>query len=467
MKNDKEKFKIILKYSFYLLIVVFISSILFLNSSFISAQTGLEQERSELEKQLKLLEEKIAQYDKDITKTEQEKKTLQNQINSLRSTIGRLDAQIKRGNLTIQSLGFQIKDTEVSIEKTTLRIEESREKLTIILRTIAQEDKKSLIEILLTEPKLSNFFDNLMGLTALHQKNQELLQDIKVLKSDLESQMKNLDEEKEEVGRVVRVQTLQKQQSEEARREQERTLKMTESQYQQYLKERQEVQKQAAEIRRRIFEVVGVPDVEAPTFEEAYVIANWAGGITRVRPALILGLLEVESAIGRNVGQCNCAGRANCRHPDLTYKDVMRSNQWAAFEAITAELGLNPNTTPVSCSVSGGKVQWGGAMGPAQFMPNTWLNIGYKNKVQSAAGVNPANPWRVKDAFLAAAIYLADWNAASHNRQSEIGAVTAYLCGTSQMTSTCRRAGGEWYRSSVMQKTDQWQQWINQGVFNR
>lgn len=431
------------------------------------AQTVSEQERAELERQLKELEQRIAQYDKDINKTEAEKRTLNNQIKSLRSKINQLDAQIKKGNLTIKDLGFQIQDTESSIDKTFLRIEDTKEDLATILRAVYEEDQRSLVEILLVEPKLSDFFDNLMALESLHQKSQALLLDIKTLKVDLEDQKQDLDVEKEEVGKVIKVQTLQKQQSEEARKEQEKVLKMTEKQYQQHVAERGEIQKKAAEIRRRILQLVGISDTDAPTFEEAYAIAAWASGITRVRTALILGLLEVESAIGRNVGQCNCAGRSSCRYPNLTYKDVMRSNQWASFEAIVSELGMNPNSTPVSCSVSGGNVQWGGAMGPAQFMPRTWLNAGYKSRVQSSGGSNPANPWKVKDAFLASALYLSDWNAASQNRTSEMGAVLAYLCGTNQMTAACRRAGGEWYRNSVMQKADQWQQWIDQGVFDR
>lgn len=186
--------------------------------------------------------------------------------------------------------------------------------------------------------------------------------------------------------------------------------------------------------------------------KELYQLAVWAGNLTGVRPALILGLIEVESALGTNVGQCNCAGQPVCRHPELTYKQVMPPSHWTAFEQICKELGLNPNTTPVSCYVGGGKIQWGGAMGPAQFMPNTWLNLGYKQRIENLTGIKPANPWRASDAFLAAALYLADFNASTKNLEHERGAVTAYLCGTTTMTSRCRAAGGEWYRNLVLKK---------------
>lgn len=413
------------------------------------------------------LQSEIKKLETMIGKTEQEKKTLQNQISVLKTRIQKLELQIQQGNVMIKDIGFQIADTETSIEKTSLKIGDSRTKLAGILRTIYEEDQKSLIEILLSEETLSGFFDNLMALEVLNQTNQELLEDIKDLRSSLESQKEKLDEEKDNLVRTVKVQTLQKQQSEESKKEQEKLRNMKEAQYQQYLKEKKELEKRAAEIMSRIGQLT-LPGLAVPRDpKELYELAKWAGQAAGgVRPALILGLLEVESALGVNVGQCNCLGQSVCRYPELSYKQVMGSSQWLAFEVITKELGLNLNTTPVSCYVDGGKVQMGGAMGPAQFMPTTWLNqkSNYKGRVEGITGVKPANPWRARDAFLAAALYLVDFNASTQNINHEKGAVTAYLCGTSQMTTRCRQAGGEWYVNTIMKKADFWQQQINQGI---
>ena len=422
-----------------------------------------EEERKLLEEELKELEEQIAQYEKDITKTQQEKRTLQNQVYILKNKVKKLNLQIQESSVMIKDIGLQIKDTEGSIEVTGLNIEDSRIKLANILRLIYEEDQKSLLEILLTEDELSDFFANLVALENLSERSSQLLKNIKTLKSQLENQKESLGEEKEDLERVTKIQRLQKQESEATKKEEEYLLKLTEAQYQQYLKEKQELEKRVSEIMSRIAQLT-LPGLEVPTSKkELYELANWAGKLTGVRPALILGLIEVESALGTNVGQCNCAGQPYCRHPNISYKRAMSSKQWNSFLKITKELGLDPNTTPVSCAVSGGMVQMGGAMGPAQFMPNTWYKFGYKQKVESITGVVPANPWRARDAFLASALYLADWNANTQKYQQEIGAVTAYLCGTSVMTSRCKQAGGNWYRNLVMQKANQWQVWINQG----
>lgn len=445
--------------------ILAVMAVLVFSSVFVLAQTP-EEEKKALEIELKTLEEQIAKYEKNMEGVQKEKKTLQNQISLLQNKIKKLNLQISQGNLMIKGIGIQVQGTEKEIGITSDKISETRLTLKESLRILYKESKKGNIEILLGSEQMSDFFTHLANLETLNSKINGSLTNIESLKISLEKEKRNLDTEKEDLGRVVKIQALQKQQNEEARKEQERILKMTEAQYQQYLKEKQELEKKAAEIMTRITQLT-LPGLEVPRDKkELYTLASWAGNLTSVRPALILGLIEVESALGINVGQCNCAGQSVCRYPELDYKQVMRSNQWNSFEKIVKELGLNINTTPVSCSVAGGKVQWGGAMGPAQFMPNTWLNLDYKQKVENITGVRPANPWRARDAFLASALYLADWNANTQRLQSEMGAVTAYLCGTSTMTTTCSRAGGEWYRNLVMQKTSQWQKWIDEGVFN-
>lgn len=421
-----------------------------------------EECQSLLEKCKKYYEEKSIQLEQDITKTKQKEKTYENQIYILRSKIKKLKSQIDQSNLIIKDLSLQIKDTEVSIGQTSFKIEDSKTMLANILRTIYEEDQKSLLEILLSEAELSGFFNNLVALETLDSKSQEFLKNIKTLKSYLESQKQSLDEEKEGLERQVLIQSLQKQEIEKTKKEQEYLLEKTKGEkalYQEYLKEAEE---KAKEIRKRIFRLAQIPEAEAPTLEEAYRLAKYVESVTGIRPALLLGLLQVESAIGQNVGQCNCP---YCKYPDVSWKTVMAKNQWQSFLEITQELGLNPDVTPVSCWVNGGKVQMGGAMGPAQFMPNTWLKLGYKKRVEEITGRTPANPWRVADAFLAAGLYLADWGANSQKLQDEIGAVTAYLCGTRLMTSKCKSAGGDWYRKLVMEYTSEYQGYIDSGVF--
>ena len=63
-------------------------------------------------------------------------------------------------------------------------------------------------------------------------------------------------------------------------------------------------------------------------------------------------------------------------------------------------------------------------MGPAQFIPSTWSL--YKEKIRAITG-QIADPWEIKDSFLAAGIYLKDLGAVTN----EFKAAMKYFSGSS------------------------------------
>lgn len=414
------------------------------------AQTAIE-EREALEQELKELEQQIAEIDKDINKTEAEKKTLENQIYILRNQITKLDLQISQGNIMIKDLGVQVVQTEKSIEETSFQIKESRKHLAQTLQLIYEADNKSLIEVLLSEGKLSDFFNDLVALESLNLKSRELLEGIENLKFQLETEKESLDKEKQGLEDLVILQNMQRQESASIKKDKDWLLHLTETEYQKYLQERQVTAQKAAEIRARIFELIGVP--EAPTFGEAYEIAKYVSSITGVRPALILAVLTQESNIGKNVGQCylknTSTGAGVVAYNGKAVSSVMKpSRDVGPFLEITQSLGRDPYNTPVSCPMSYG---WGGAMGPAQFIPSTWMI--YKDRVASITGT-AGDPWNIKDAFLASALYLSDYGAAKQDYNSEWKAAMIYFSGTSKRT---QYNGYGFYGDSVMKIAERYE----------
>jgi peptidoglycan hydrolase CwlO-like protein len=425
---------------------------------------GIDRCREVLDECEKYYQNRSEQYQTEIAQIKNKQKNLQNEIYSLSKKVKNLEYKIYKNNLIIKDLDFQIGDTGQSIKKTEEEIEKVKEKLSLLLQLRYEEDQKPLLEVFLAGDKLSDLFDNFMALETLNQETQDLLRNVKELKNSLEQQRNLMLSEKSGLENTQILVSIQKEESQNLQKQKKTILEKTkgeEALFQEYLKETKE---KAKEIRAKIFELAQVGEGESLTLEQAYSLAREVERITGIRAALLLGLLKVESDIGKNVGQCNCGNRSFCRYPNISWKDVMTRRQWSYFERITTELGLNPNTTPVSCSVNGGKVQWGGAMGPAQFIPETWLSLGYKERVEAITGIKPANPWRVKDAFLASGLYLSDWGAASQSETKEIGAVRAYLCGTTKLTWTCRIAGGASYTYSVMKNANQFQEYIDKGI---
>ena len=120
------------------------------------------------------------------------------------------------------------------------------------------------------------------------------------------------------------------------------------------------------------------------------------------------------------------------------------------FLQITSSLGQDPDITPVSCPMhdkNGKQIGWGGAMGPAQFIPSTWL--GYVAKVEAATGKTTANPWDIRDAFMASAIKLTG-NGADGTYQGNWNAAMRYFSGSTNSAYS-------FYGDSVMAQTAKYQ----------
>ena len=473
-----------MSFRFLKIILLFILLLaLVLPNFFLTAQEDC-QTKEECEALLEKYEEEIRKLEKEVGRTEQEQKTIQSQINALRSTIQKLNLQIQQGNIMIKDLSYQIKDTESSIEQTSLEIENSKDKLVIILQTIYEEEQTSLIEILLSGTTLSDFFDNLMALEVLNLKNQEILEEIKGLKATLEGQKEALGTEKGELERVVQIQYAQVQQSQAARSKQEEFLKMTEAQKQQYLREKEEAEKAAAEIRERLFRLIGIPDIQAPTFGEALEIANRVTKVVNIRPSFLLGVISAESALGRNVGQCyvtnkETGGGVFIRSGNPINRVMHPTRDLPIFLRIT---GDNFSRVPVSCWIricylvgaqrltltynnisidSSGNIicpkgyapyGFGGAMGPAQFIPSTWAI--YEGKIRSMFGTANPNPWNIYDSFAASSLYLFELGAGKKTAAAESSAAHRYSGGYS------------WYASDVMRRTSCIQDFIDRGTMS-
>jgi membrane-bound lytic murein transglycosylase B len=174
------------------------------------------------------------------------------------------------------------------------------------------------------------------------------------------------------------------------------------------------------------------------TLEEALAHAEFAASKTGVRPAFLLAVLKKESSWGTNVGTG-------------FWKSDMHPRDHAAFMAICQELNFDPNTMPVSRKPSYG---WGGAMGPAQFLPSVWQS--YKSRIADLTGHNPPNPWNIDDAFTASAIKLSNNGASGKTYNTEWKAAMLYFAG-----SRWNKAVYRFYGDSVMEFASTLQQQID------
>src|SRR3989344_4385010 len=353
----------------------------------------IDQERQQLEEQLKEYEDQIKEYQKTVNLYQQKGSTLQAEVDRLKSKISSINGQIGQITKTLNTLSGQIQTTASKISDTQGRIERSRDALGGIIRRVNKDDDKGLVEILFENQSLSDFFVNVNDLVLLQENLKETLDDLDVLRDDLITQKELLALERSDVEVLRLYQVRQKDEVENVKAEQDHLLAVTKGQEAAYQTLLSKTEATASQIRARIFRLLGGGQM---TFEEAYKFAKFAEQRTGVRAALILAVLDRESALGRNVGQCTYHTAMAPGPPDSSRDDV------TPFLAITKKLDLDPETTLVSCPIVADGY-YGGAMGPAQFIPTTW--VGYESRIEAVTGSRPASPWRNLDAFVASGLY--------------------------------------------------------------
>lgn len=383
------------------------------------------QTREELEAQLKQIEAEIAQYERELRTTKTQKQTLSAKIAQLKREQEQVALRIQATNLEIHALNRQLDATEASIEQTLRKLNQSQEEMAEILLAVHEQNDSSLVEVLLG----SGFQAFVREFETLEQLSQDLaatVSEVKATKAVLDMQYAELSAKQEEREGFLKVQVLQRQTLLTKTNEQGVLLKETQGKEARYQAMLSDSQQRAAEIRSRIYELLGV--TRQINFGQAVEIAQWVSGQTGIRPALLLAVLTQESNLGKNVGTCNRPGDPT----EKGWRVVMKPERdHQPFLAITASLGLDPDTTPVSCPMrdaKGRQVGWGGAMGPAQFIPSTWM--GYKDRVAALNGKGAANPWDIRDGFIAAALYLKNAGAKSGDEQSEWAAAMRYFSGS-------------------------------------
>src|SRR3989344_5611687 len=333
---------------------------------------GSVQERQELEKQLKELESQIEQYEDQIVGYQKQGSSLKNEVAKLTSKISKLRLQIKAVNLTLTQLDLKISEAQEKINTTEVSIDEKQDTLGELLRKIYQYDNSTLMEIFLANPSLSDFYSDVNNITLLQGDLRNTINEITDLRNELKEQKDQYALARADTKTIQEYQLVQQNESEQLAQQKSGLLTITknqESRYQQLLKE---TKKTAAEIRSRIFALLGGVEM---TFEQAYNMAKIAESATGVRAAMILAVLDRESALGKNVGRCE-------------YTTAMSPKNQTIFLDILKELGLAPDAVKVSCPNA--ESVYGGAMGPAQFIPSTWIL--YKAKIEAVTNRVPASP---------------------------------------------------------------------------
>jgi len=427
---------------FTALIVLFVvSGSAVLHQHSVQAQDLTPEERAALQAQYDELQKEIAAQQQIIKDTQAKKNTLQGDVTTLNAQIKAAQAQIDAKNITIRQLSAQIVKKNVVIGQLTDRITRGKEALASILRQTQVLDDYSVVSVALGAQDVSDFFSDLDAFTSIKTDLQTLFADIRSAKAQTESEKADLATKQNQTADAKYVIETQKQQISSNKTQKQQLLAITTNQEVEYKKILADRQAKAAAIRAALFPL---RDAAAIQFNDALTYAKEAQAKTGVRPALILAVLTQESNLGKNVGQCyvtNMTTGAGIRkNTGAAVANVMKpSRDIPPFTDLGLRLGFDPSKQVVSCPQSSG---YGGAMGPAQFIPSTWRV--YEARIAATTRHSVPNPWDAEDAIAAMSLYLADLGADVGGYTAEHRAAAKYYAGGAWATA------GRVYANSVI-----------------
>lgn len=408
MKKDSVKIRVRICAAILLICVLLLTSGFDIISIAESASSSNEERKNKIES----LRSQINQYQDQIDAKSQKEETLGRDIEILEADIKKIELRVEETNLIIDQLNEEVGAKQMEIDDMEKKINAKQEILAKFLQELYERGDASTAELVFGKKNFSDYFFQSDSLVSFEDHTKDVFDQLVSLQQDLKGQRDSLLEKKADQENYRFIQVDQERSLEGERQTKDSLVASTKN-------EKDALQQRSDKLKVELNAIQALGEPIA--MDEAIKAAQYASKLTHVAPEFLLGVLRVESGLGTNVG----GGR---------YKNDMNPNQWDIFKKICKELGTDPDKVPVSRRACYNKKSkdgcggWGGAMGPAQFMPATWM--GYKSKVEKITGSSPANPWDIKDSLVAMGLKLAAVEGViSGNRKAWAKAAGMYLAG--------------------------------------
>jgi len=188
-------------------------------------------------------------------------------------------------------------------------------------------------------------------------------------------------------------------------------------------------------------------DSEKSHLEQIEEAVEFASKKTGVRKDFLMGMLVVESDLGRNTGACSYkeveeGAEKAYQNGQLSYRAYQTFlERRETIKNLAGSIGRDYEQVRVSCNPTR-YAGTGGAMGIPQFMPDTWML--FKDKIGEIVEKENPDPWEIKDGVVAMALLLADTPGVTrHNYYAERNAAKMYLSGTTSWQY-------DWYANQII-----------------
>ncbi len=366
-----------------------------------------QQEKEEKEKEEKKRKEKEEKLEKLKKKKEEIEKKKEKDLKvkwQISSEIGSIDNNISEIKSDLDKTSSQIERVQEEVENSEKIIAEKHDLMAQSIRKIDRMRLEGSLIALSEENGLNDYFFTVDTLEMLEEELYGLIEEAK------QNKQKNEDKKKE-FHQVMEIQADQKSTLEVEKNKKNYLLNKKQADINEKDAKIANLQAKLNKLQSELSSLLG----KSYNFSEIESAVKFASKKTGVRKDFLMGMLVVESDLGRFTGGCN-------------YKQSrMSKSRQKAFKKICKDLGYDYKKKKVSCPPRNYRGT-GGAMGVQQFMSDTWL--AYEKRIASLTGNHPPDPWSLTDGVMAMALKLAQDGGAS--KSGECRASKRYLGGSHQ-----------------------------------
>lgn len=403
----------------FFIVLVLISSIslptaTFAANSCLSFDLTIQRSDDDLRKLLAICDAESKETETQLNAQKAKSSTIASDVALLDSLIKKAAQQIDIKNQIIKQLGTQIGQKQTKIETLSEKLGREQDSLGQILRKKNEIDNTSLTEMLLSQTRVSDFFLDIDNFQTVNQALQDSVNTITGVRKTTAEEKAALEQKKLEQANLKNQIEADKKKTESQQADKQALLNQSKAQEKTYADLLAQKKAQAGKISAALFKFRGGQGIP---FGDAYRFAKEASAVTGVRPAFILAILKQESNYGKYDGGCVLVdndGTGKKLSTGEIIPNVMKpTRDLQPFLQIVNELGFDYRvqqfSCPITAKVNGKYSDYGGALGPSQFIPSTWVM--FRDRIKAALRVPVANPWNPEHAITATALYMQDLGA--------------------------------------------------------
>jgi len=182
-------------------------------NSNINANAALKKRQEEIQKK----QEQLNSVQSQVNTFEKKSGILDQKTDTLQSMLAILDSEIKGAETSLQETekglaaiqqSLNDKDHEITLKEDN--IDKRKKFLEEYMRKLDLLDKKSVVEIMLEKPSISDYFQEMESIVAFEQRLQELLAELNIAKSNLITEKSSIEEARNEQAALYAMQEEQK-----------------------------------------------------------------------------------------------------------------------------------------------------------------------------------------------------------------------------------------------------------------